>query len=74
MADGTGGCHADATRRKGSVADRAVIDGLAVNGSAHSVGKLAMITRYLQTGMLYHYAMAIIIGLIGLLGWFVLRG
>ncbi len=56
------------------VGDRAVIDGLAVNGSAHSVGKLAMVMRVLQTGMLYHYAMAIIIGLLLLLGWFVLRG
>jgi NADH-quinone oxidoreductase subunit L len=56
------------------VGDRAVIDGLAVNGSAHSVGKLAMVMRYMQTGMLYHYAMAIIVGLLGLLGWFVLRG
>ena len=56
------------------VGDRGVIDGLAVNGSAHSVGRLAMIARYLQTGMLYHYAMAIIIGLLGLLGWFVIRG
>lgn len=55
------------------VGDRAVIDGLAVNGSAHSVGKLAMVMRYVQTGMLYHYAMAIIVGLLLLLGWFVLR-
>jgi len=56
------------------VGDRAVIDGLAVNGSAHSVGKLAAVVRFVQTGMLYHYAMAIIVGLLGLLGWFVLRG
>jgi len=56
------------------VGDRAVIDGLAVNGSAHSVGRLAMVVRYMQTGMLYHYAMVIIIGLLALLGWFVLRG
>jgi NADH-quinone oxidoreductase subunit L len=55
------------------VGDRGVIDGLAVNGSANSVGRLAMVVRHLQTGMLYHYAMAIIIGLLGLLGWFVLR-
>ena len=44
------------------VGDRAMIDGLAVNGSAHSVGKLAAVVRFVQTGMLYHYAMAIIIG------------
>ena len=53
--------------------DRAVIDGLAVNGSAHAVGRLAAVVRQVQTGMLYHYAMAIIIGLLALLGWFVLR-
>lgn len=56
------------------VGDRAVIDGLAVNGSAHSIGWIASIVRYVQTGMLYHYAMAIIVGLLVLLGWFVLRG
>ena len=55
------------------VGDRAVIDGVAVNGTAHSVGWFASVVRYIQTGMLYHYAMAIIIGLLGLLGWFVLR-
>ena len=54
--------------------DRALIDGLAVNGSAHSVGKLATVMRFVQTGMLYQYAMVMIIGLLGLLGWFVLRG
>ena len=56
------------------VGDRAMIDGLAVNGSAQSVGWLASVVRFVQTGMLYHYAMAIIVGLLGLLGWFVLRG
>jgi len=56
------------------VGDRGVIDGLAVNGSAHSVGRLAMIVRHVQTGMLYQYAMVMIIGLLALLGWFVLRG
>jgi NADH-quinone oxidoreductase subunit L len=55
------------------VGDRGVIDGLAVNGSAHSVGWFASVVRFVQTGMLYHYAMAIIVGLLLLLGWFVLR-
>jgi NADH-quinone oxidoreductase subunit L len=45
-----------------------------VNGSAHAVGRLAAAVRQVQTGMLYHYAMAIIVGLLVLLGWFVLRG
>lgn len=55
------------------VGDRTLIDGIAVNGSAQSVGKLAAFVRFVQTGMLYHYAMAIIVGLLLLLGWFVLR-
>jgi NADH-quinone oxidoreductase subunit L len=54
--------------------DRALIDGLAVNGSAHSVGWVAAVVQRVQTGMLYQYAMVMIIGLIGLIGWFVLRG
>ena len=53
--------------------DRVLIDGAVVNGSARSVGLLASIMRYLQTGYLYHYAFAIIIGLLGLLSWFVIR-
>ncbi len=55
------------------VGDRLVIDGMAVNGSAYSVGWLASVMRYLQTGYLYHYAFAMIIGLLGLLSWFVIR-
>ncbi|MDJ0807631.1 MAG: NADH-quinone oxidoreductase subunit L [Gammaproteobacteria bacterium] len=51
--------------------DRGVIDGLAVNGSAFSVGWLAGIIRHLQSGYLYHYAIAMILGLTLMLGWFV---
>ncbi|MCU7801762.1 MAG: NADH-quinone oxidoreductase subunit L [Candidatus Thiodiazotropha sp. (ex Lucinoma borealis)] len=51
--------------------DRGLIDGLAVNGSAHSVGWLASVVRHLQTGYLYHYAIAMILGLLLLLTWFV---
>jgi len=53
--------------------DRVLIDGAVVNGSAKSVAWLASITRFLQTGYLYHYAFAIILGLLGLLSWFVIR-
>jgi NADH-quinone oxidoreductase subunit L len=52
--------------------DRAVIDGVIVDGSAHAVGWLAGIVRHLQTGYLYHYAIAMVVGLIGLLAWFVM--
>jgi NADH-quinone oxidoreductase subunit L len=56
-----------------NVGDKFAIDGVAVNGSAHSVGWLASVVRVVQTGYLYHYAFAIIIGLLGLLTWFVVR-
>jgi NADH-quinone oxidoreductase subunit L len=51
--------------------DQVVIDGVIVNGSAHSVGRLAGVARLLQTGYLYHYAIAMIVGLVGLLTIFV---
>ncbi len=53
--------------------DVAIIDGLAVNGSARVVGWLANVARRLQTGYLYHYAFATIIGLSILLAWFIWR-
>ena len=43
------------------------IDGLLVNGSAKLVAWFAGVTRQLQTGMLYHYAFAMIIGVLMLL-------
>jgi NADH-quinone oxidoreductase subunit L len=51
--------------------DQALIDGAIVNGSARSVGRFAGIARHLQTGYLYDYAIAMIIGLVGLLTLFV---
>ena len=53
--------------------DQFLIDGVAVNGSAHSVGRLAGIVRRIQTGYLYDYAIVIIVGLLGLVAWFVTR-
>ena len=47
-----------------------VIDGALVNGSAKSVGLLSGIARHLQSGMLFHYAFAMIIGLLVMLTWF----
>jgi NADH-quinone oxidoreductase subunit L len=49
------------------------IDGLLVNGSAKFVGWFAGVSRCLQTGMLYHYAFAMIIGVLMLfvLGLFI---
>jgi NADH-quinone oxidoreductase subunit L len=54
------------------VGDVALIDGLAVNGSARVVGWLSGIVRRVQSGYLYHYAFAMIIGLSALIAWYVL--
>ncbi|HBH35739.1 MAG TPA: NADH-quinone oxidoreductase subunit L [Gammaproteobacteria bacterium] len=51
--------------------DQFLIDGVAVNGSAHSVGALAGVMRRLQNGVINTYAIAMILGLLGLIGWFV---
>jgi NADH-quinone oxidoreductase subunit L len=54
--------------------DAAVIDGALVNGSAGLVRWIAGGVRRLQSGYLYHYAFAMILGLILLLGGFWLVG
>ena len=53
------------------VGDVLLIDGLMVNGTAHGIGRLSATIRHMQTGYLYHYAFAMIIGLILLLAWFI---
>ena len=53
------------------VGDQAVIDGALVNGSARGVAVLAAIVRRVQSGYLYHYAFAMVIGLAALIGWLV---
>jgi NADH-quinone oxidoreductase subunit L len=51
--------------------DIAVIDGVFVNGSARLVGWFAAIARKLQSGLIYHYAFTMIIGVFVLLTlWF----
>jgi NADH-quinone oxidoreductase subunit L len=54
-------------------ADAGLIDGVLVNGTARLVGWFAAVARHLQTGYLYHYAFAMIVGLLILLTWFVTR-
>ena len=54
------------------IGDMKLIDGFVVNGSAKAVGVFSSIIRHIQTGYLYHYAFAMIIGLIALMGLFVL--
>ena len=55
--------------------DAGLIDGLIVNGSAAVVERTAATVRWLQSGYLYHYAFAMILGLIALLGglWWVVH-
>ncbi len=50
--------------------DGALLDGVMVDGSAAFVARSAQIVRKLQTGYLYTYAFAMIVGLILLLGGF----
>ena len=49
--------------------DELVIDGIIVHGTANSIVRLAGVLRQLQTGYLYHYAFAMIIGLTMFLAW-----
>jgi len=50
--------------------DQSLIDGFFVNGSARVVGAIASIMRIGQTGYLYHYAIAMILGVALMLWWF----
>ncbi|HMN22011.1 MAG TPA: NADH-quinone oxidoreductase subunit L [Ottowia sp.] len=54
--------------------DRALIDGAVVNGSWRLVGWAASVTRWLQSGYLYHYALAMVLGLFVLMSYFVWLG
>jgi len=53
--------------------DQAVIDGAMVNGSAGAVSRIGGALRLIQSGYLYSYAFWMIIGLVVLIGWFLLR-
>ena len=48
--------------------DVGVIDG-AINGSARGVAGVAALTRLLQNGYLYWYALVMIVGVVGLMTW-----
>jgi NADH-quinone oxidoreductase subunit L len=49
--------------------DQAIIDGVLINGSAKAVGGIAALTRLVQTGHLYWYALVMLLGVFGLLTW-----
>jgi len=53
--------------------DGAIIDGVLVDGSARAVDVIAHLVRRVQTGFVYTYAFAMVLGLAVFLYWFVLR-
>lgn len=50
--------------------DQKLIDGLLVNGTARVVAAFSRILKPLQSGLVYQYAFAMIIGLLVLMTWF----
>ncbi len=54
--------------------DAALIDGVVINGGSALIGRVAAIVRQVQTGHLYDYAFAVILGLLGLMTWVVFGG
>lgn len=55
------------------VADMRIIDYRLVNGTGRAVVRLSYLLRRAQSGYLYHYAFAMILGLFALLVWMLLR-
>jgi NADH-quinone oxidoreductase subunit L len=53
------------------VGDQALIDGAVVNGSWKLVGWFSSVVRRLQSGYIYHYALAMIVGVFLLMTYFV---
>jgi NADH-quinone oxidoreductase subunit L len=49
--------------------DTALIDGVLINGSAKAVGWVAQLSRALQSGHLYFYALVMMLGVFGLMTW-----
>ena len=54
--------------------DEDTIDGFGPNGVSSAVGALAARARKMQTGFVYHYAFAMIIGLAAFVTWFMTTG
>jgi NADH-quinone oxidoreductase subunit L len=49
--------------------DVGVIDNIVIDGSARTIGAFAVLSRQLQSGYLYWYALVMIVGVIGLMTW-----
>ncbi len=54
--------------------DEAIIDGLGPNGAAFLTQLFATRTARLQTGYVYHYAFAMLLGFLAILSWVVVGG
>ena len=69
--------YAGGARRLGSGlwkwGDKTIIDGIMVNGTAKVIGWFAGRARLVQTGFIYHYAFAMILGVFAILTWFWLQ-
>jgi len=52
------------------IGDVSIIDGAMVNGTANLIGRISGVVRKLQTGLIYHYAFAMIIGAFLMLTFF----
>jgi NADH-quinone oxidoreductase subunit L len=50
--------------------DQSLIDGLVVNGSANLVERVSRLVKAFQSGYIYHYAFAMLIGVFALVTWF----
>ncbi|PKO47548.1 MAG: NADH-quinone oxidoreductase subunit L [Betaproteobacteria bacterium HGW-Betaproteobacteria-22] len=55
------------------IGDVKLIDGVVVNGTANLIGRLSRVVRKLQSGMIYHYAFAMIIGVFFMLSFYTLK-
>jgi NADH-quinone oxidoreductase subunit L len=55
------------------IGDVSIIDGTMVNGTANMIGKLSGVVRKLQTGLIYHYAFAMIIGVFFMLSFYTFK-
>ncbi len=55
------------------IGDVKLIDGLAVNGTARMIGWVSSVVRHIQSGYVYHYAFAMILGLFLLITFFLHR-
>ncbi|MBW8372207.1 MAG: NADH-quinone oxidoreductase subunit L, partial [Thiobacillus sp.] len=50
--------------------DQNVIDGFFVNGTAHLIERFSRLVKAFQSGYIYHYAFAMLIGVFALVTWF----